>query len=333
MGYRAALIGCGKIGSEFADDPLMKGDVLTHAEAYRLYPGTELVAVCDTDPDRLARSGERWDVDARYSTVEELMEAGRPDFVSVCTPDETHYDVMHTVLTSTHRILGVLCEKPLATSLEQAQELVRLANERGVILAVEYMRRYAENIRNLKAFLAAGKLGGMQAVSGWYTKGTLHNGSHWFDLLRYLVGEVRSVMAINALNENGPDPTLDVTLELTNGVVATLRACDARYFTVFEMDIMGTQGRVQLVDSSYKIELSHPADSPHYTGYKELQPVQNEFGSRRDLLLHAVKDLERCANGASQPLCSSADGLAALEIALAAHEAARSDHPMTLRHA
>ena len=324
MAYRVALIGCGKIGSGFADDPLMKGNVYTHADAYTRCPDTELVAVCDSDPSRLARCGERWSIAARYTSAVALIETEMPDIVSVCTPDATHYEVVRTLLTSQHHVKAVLCEKPLATSPEQAQELIRLADERGVVLAVDYTRRYANNLRALQMFLAAGNLGTIQAVGGWYTKGTLHNGSHWFDLLRFLVGEVDWVMGMNALCEPGSDPTLDVILGLRNGALATLRACDARRFTVFEMDIVGTLGRVQLLEFCYRIDLAYSAPSSRYSGYFELLPVFHDFGDRSDPLLHAVEDLVAALQNGCLPACSGKDGLAAVQIGWAAHESAKT---------
>ncbi|HLM69345.1 MAG TPA: hypothetical protein VK358_17530, partial [Longimicrobium sp.] len=62
--WRAALVGCGMIGSRFADDPRMRGDVFTHAEAYTRSERTELVAVCDAGAEAAAGCGARWGVPA-----------------------------------------------------------------------------------------------------------------------------------------------------------------------------------------------------------------------------------------------------------------------------
>ncbi len=324
MGFRSALIGCGKIGSEFADDPLMKGDVFTHAEAYTCCSDTELVAICDSDPLRLARCGERWGITAQYTSVASLIEAEKPDIVSVCTPDATHFDVVHQILTSVNVPRAILCEKPLASTPIQASELVELSQQKGVVLAVTYMRRFADNIRSLKAFLSEGKLGEVQAVSGWYTKGTLHNGSHWFDLLRFLVGEVSWVWGMDVLSESGADPTLDLLLGSENGVLVTLRAANAQSYTVFEMDILGTLGRAQLVDSGFQIDVSLAAPSPRYSGYYELSASPIDFGGRKNLMLHAVYDLVVALNAGHPPACTGKDGLAAVQIGWAAHESART---------
>jgi len=331
MHYRAALIGCGRIGSQFADDPKMKGDIFTHAEAYTRCPATELVALCDTDAERLAACGKRWNVQALYASVEEMLQAERVDVVSVCTPDATHYEVIRRLLNGNWGLKGVLCEKPFVLAVPQAQELIRFASENGVVLAVMYLRRHAQNMRALSSLLASGALGEIQGVSGWYTKGVLHNGSHWFDLLRYLVCNVEWVVAWNRLADDATDPTLDVMLRLENGAFASLRACDSRQFSVFEMDLMGTQGRVQLTDSGYRIDYHLATDSPRYTGCRELVRVFHEFGDRCDVMLHAVSDLVAAIEDRRAPSCDGADGLAALAIGRAALLSAENGRRVCLK--
>lgn len=328
--YRAALIGCGLIGSEFADDPLQQGDIYTHAEAYHCCASTKLVAVCDVDSVRLARCGQRWQVAARYGDVAELVETEKPDLVSVCTPDRTHFDVIRSILAARHQVQAIFCEKPLAGSVQEAQEILRLAKGPGILVAVGYVRRYAENLRNLRTFLKVGELGDLQAVDGWYTKGTLHNGSHWFDLVRYLAAEVDWVMATDTLRENGPDPTLDVALGLAGGTLATLRACDAQHFSVFEMSLMFTRGRVSLRDDCLHIEVFRSLPSKRYSGYFELQAEHQDFGVSRNMMLHAVEDLVMALQTCRPPACSAQDGLAALKIGCAAHESARTGQRVML---
>lgn len=322
--YTAALVGCGKIGSTFADDPLMQGDVFSHAEAYHVCPDTDFFAIADTDSAALAKCGERWAVDKRYSTVAELMEKAQPQIVSVATPTPSHYAIVTQLLASEHLPLAILCEKPIASTIYEAERLVALAKEKGVVLVVMHMRRYASNMRNLREFLRNDGIGELRGVSGWLTKGTLHNGTHWFDLLRYLVGEVEFVSGLDNLNEGGADPTLDVAMKLDSGMLATMRAAEHRNFTICEMDIMGSRGRVQIVDSSYRVDISTAVPSPRYSGYVELVPSAVNMGDRRNVMLHAVEDIVHCLDTGDKPQSSGEDGIAALRIAIAAHESARN---------
>ena len=324
MIYSAALIGCGKIGSLFADDPLMKGDVFSHAEAYSVCPDTELIAVVDTDEAARNKCGDRWDVAKRFATVSELLEKSKPHIVSVATPTSTHYAVLVELISSENRPRAILAEKPLASTVVQAERVVQLAKENGVILVVMHMRRYANNMRNLRDFIRNGGIGELRNVCGWLTKGTVHNGTHWFDLLRYLVGEVAWVHGIDSLQEGGDDPTLDVAMGLENGMLATMRSAEHANFTICEMDIMGTKGRVQITDSSYQVHISTAMPSPRYSGYVELVPSSADMGDRKNVMLHAVEDIVYCLETGAAPQSTGEDGVAALRIALAARESSIS---------
>jgi predicted dehydrogenase len=312
---RAALIGCGRIGSEFADDPRVAG-VYTHAGAFAA-SAVEFAAVCDVDAARAARCARRWGVAQAFTDVDAMLEQVRPAVVSVCTPDETHAAILRRVLASAD-VRAILAEKPLAQTTQDADALVRTARERGVVLAVNYSRRYSAGHARVREMIAAGRIGTVQAVSGFYTKGVLHNGTHWFDLARWLVGEIAAVQAFTP-SSGVADPTLDVRVEFDNGAAGFLHGCAADAFAIFEMDVVGTEGRVRLVDAGHTVQIQAVGDSPHYSGYRALLPAQLHGGGFDDVLLHAVADLLDCLDGrAARPRCSAADGLAALRVAEAA---------------
>ena len=321
--YRAAIVGCGAIASDFADDPKMMGDVFTHAEAYSTCGDTYLTAICDVNPDKLRKCGERWGVNSRYTDIFEMVREASPEIISVSTPDSTHYQVIKDILSNPYHVKAILCEKPLATNVEEAEEIVNLAQEAGVILSVMYMRRHAKNYQALKEFISTKKIGEIQAISGWYTKGIFHNGTHWMDVLRWLSGEVLWVMAWDNLVDDPIDPTLDVILGMENGSITSLRACDSQAFTIFEMDIMGTKGRVRIVDSGFQMEHSEVLDSNRYSGYKELALTSLGFGDRKDLMLQAVQNVINALETDEPVKCSGQDGVKVLKIAQSAVESAR----------
>jgi predicted dehydrogenase len=327
--HRAAVIGCGKIGSEYADELKFKS-VYAHAHAYATCPSTEIVALCDADPAKLERAGERWKVATRYSDLIELLGEQGPEIVSVCTPDETHYDLIRATLAAPGT-RAVLAEKPLALTLAHAKELVATAAERGIALAVNYSRRYAKNHRELREWLRGGGIGTIRNVSGSYTKGTLHNGTHWFDLARFLIGEVTRVWGFDTLHERKEDPTLDAVLEFAGSATAHLLGCDEAAFTVFEMDLIGTRGRVRIVDVGHVIEIYDVHPSQNYADYCEPLLRERRAGGMEDTTLHAVENLVECLENNAQPLCSGNDAVAALAIALAVRDSAASGRAVDLR--
>jgi predicted dehydrogenase len=322
MVYRAALIGCGRIGSEFAEFlGFAESGVCTHAQAYAACEATRLVAICDQDPAKLERCGERWNITARYRDTGRLLAEQCPDIVSICTPDPTHYELVRAALR-TDGVRAVLAEKPLALEIEQASELVKLAAERRVILAVNYLRRYAEPIVGLRDVIRAGGIGTVRLVTGLYTKGTLHSGTHWFDLARFLVGEVVGVEGRKRLHEASEDPTLDVHLEFDGGAVGELFACSEDDFSVFEMDLIGTGGRARLTQSGDVLDLFTVADGVPCTGYRGLVHQRRTENVLKDVLLRVVGDIVRCLQLGATPRCTGLDATRALEIGLAARQSA-----------
>lgn len=322
MIYRAAIIGCGKIGSEFADDPLIT-DIYTHAGAYVRCPDTELVAVCDQQKEKADRCKRRWNVPQGYTDLEKMLSEARPEIVSICTPDQTHYDIIRAALESSG-VKAVFAEKPLSLHLKEAENLVALAEKSGTLLAVNYSRRYAEKFSELRNILHSGKLGKIQTVNGYYTKGTMHNGTHWFDLARMLIGEFARVYGFNNLMEKSNDPTYDMYAEFRNGAGGFLHACNSDSFTIFEMDIIGSKGRVCIKDSGHVIDTYTVTDSPHYSGYKSLHLEDTTTGIMNNALLHAVEDIAHCLKTGDTPLCSGTDGIAALNVALAVRSSVQS---------
>jgi len=327
--YRAAVLGCGRIGSTFADDNAKLG-IYSHAEAYATLPQTVLAAVCDADPARLAACAERWNVPARYDSVSALLAEAAPEVVSICTPDATHFTLGMMALDAPST-RAILMEKPLALRLDDARTLVARARERRIPVLVNYSRRYATSHMTLRQAISKGELGQVQTVAGYYTKGMIHNGTHWIDLSRFLLGEVTRVRGFAAAQPASDDPTVDARLEFASGATGYLHGCDESAFSIFEMDVVGTKGRVRLTDSGHKFESFAVVDCAHYSGYRSLAPTMGIEGGLRDVTLHAAEDLVACLQSPGrEPVCSAEDALKALEIAFAARDSAISGEVIPL---
>lgn len=315
---RAAVIGCGKIGSQFADDPnRSRIGVYSHAEAYVCCEQTELVAVCDVDPKLAEATAARWGIKAWFTTIEELLREAKPELVSICTPDPTHFALGMSAATSAS-VRGLFMEKPLAMSLSDADTLLETCRQNHVTLAVNYSRRYAQSHRRVKERIASGGIGRLQTVHGFYTKGILHNGTHWIDLLGFLCGPIFRAIPLSIGAEKDPDPTIDVCFELPDGIRAVLQGVDHRAFTIFEMDVLGTNGRIRITEGGHEIHFSEPKPSPLYTGYVTLAATHEPFEPVLDTTFNAVCDLARCVIERKQPICNGESARTALALALEA---------------
>ena len=152
--YRAVIIGLSGIGARRPEEdehlPVYGPMPGSHAGAYDRHPQTEVVAVCDLREEALADFKSQWgDVwpDVRlYTDYRELLQAEKPDLVSVATSDHVHADM--TVAAAESGARAILCEKPIATSLEDADQMIAAAEANGVLLSIEQFSRRAMLFRN-----------------------------------------------------------------------------------------------------------------------------------------------------------------------------------------
>lgn len=319
--YKAAVIGCGRIGSGFESDAARVG-IYSHAGAYVSCPYTQLVALCDVDKLTLRRAGEKWKVANLYDNYKELLSSSDCEIVSVCTPDETHAPIIAAAI-KTHSVKAVLAEKPLALSARDAASLVELSREYRCALVVNYSRRFDPAHQRIRSEILDGRLGEIRYVGGCYYGGIIHIGTHWIDLARFLIGEI---LTVRGLAQTVADCDLQpaVRLEFATGAEGYLQPIRRSEFSIFEMDIIGSRGRVRIIDSGHSFEWFMLAESPFYSGFRTLRRIEGPTACMRDLVLRAVENTVDVIEGRAPPACSGEDAVTALRIAEAALESARN---------
>ncbi len=140
---RIAMLGCG-FASEF------------HLKAWRIVPGAEVVALCDPDPDKREIRAQEFGIGETFEGVTDLVQGIEVDAYDVATPHVTHREVCEFLVA-----LGkpVLCQKPLADSLEDARAIVELYARRQVRLMVNENWRWRVWYQEIKRQLLAGRVG------------------------------------------------------------------------------------------------------------------------------------------------------------------------------
>jgi len=326
MTFRAGIVGCGRIGSEFDDDPKRR-QTSTHAGAYSTTEEVALVAACDLHKEKLEKCQKRWHVPSLYQDYSEMLRKENLDILSICTWNSTHLEIVREA--TRHNIKAVFCEKPIADSLQNADEIMRLCEGKGIILQIDHQRRFDKFHQAVRTFLQNGELGRIQQVTFYYTSGVANTGSHMFDLLRFFFGDADWVQAIYSQNNssNPNDPNIDGIIKFKNGTFCAIQACDSRDFLLFEMNCIGTKGRLNITHSGFDIEFYRVRNSRLFSGYKEIFksdfPVNPKLP--REFMVSAVKNIVKCLKEGQKPLCSGEDGRASLELVCAFHESARAN--------
>ncbi|MCS6778026.1 MAG: Gfo/Idh/MocA family oxidoreductase [Chloroherpetonaceae bacterium] len=128
-----------------------------HLPGYAQIPDLcEIVALCDIDPKALEKTLQKYPVQHTFTDHRKMLEMDELDAVSICTPNDAHYQCTIDALNAGKH---VLCEKPIALNARQAREMVETANRQGRILQVGYNSRFAPTNQALKRFIDHGELG------------------------------------------------------------------------------------------------------------------------------------------------------------------------------
>lgn len=193
--FKLGLIGCGGIGAYHLDHFMQMDDV-------------EMVAFCDIIPERAQAFAEKAGSGQAFANVKDMYAAVQPDAVFIGIPPYAHGEVEFETIK--HGI-PFFVEKPLAMDMALAEEIATAAEAKGLITAVGFQCRY-DNINeaamrfirdNEVVVVDASRVGGIPDAP-WWNKRELSGGQlveqtiHQVDILRYLLGEVKSVYAVNA---------------------------------------------------------------------------------------------------------------------------------------
>ena len=332
--YRAGVIGCGRMGS-LLDDELY--DQVVQDESWRRrpctfagnlveHPRTELVAGADIRARRLARFGEMWDVKALYDDYEEMLAKESLDIVCIATHSAHHHAM--TVAAARAGVKVIFCEKPLATSLAEADEMIRVCEEYGAKLVMNHTAHFHPHLPYAKALLDEGKLGTLRLMNAQFTHWVMHNGSHMFDLLTYFGGD-----AVSVCGQVDHDATQDGDgsglIYFQQGVRAFADA-GPKVAPSF-VELVGTEGILRIsYDGDYTFSLKLPAENaaPGYPPRLE----EHEFpGATNDALERgpaqgrfvcpaAIDDLVHCLDENVESSSNGRQARRALEISLGIFE-------------
>lgn len=173
-----------------------------------LLAGADIRGVAASSPQRALEVAQSWGVPRAYRDIEEVIADPQVQVVHICTPNHLHRSMAEAALEAGKH---VVCEKPLATTLEDAQALAALAASTGLIATVPFVYRYHPVVREARARIAQGELGPLHLIHGSYLQDWLLDpasnnwrvdpalggtsrvfadiGSHWCDLVEWVSGE------------------------------------------------------------------------------------------------------------------------------------------------
>lgn len=281
-----SIIGAGQIAGGF--DRPESAHVLTHIKALKRSVSVDKnrISIVEPDSKKSRLFCKKWGISKSYVNINELLKVETPNAISVCTPPGSHESIIRRACGGGVRV--ILCEKPLASSYSDALSIIKLCRKSGVKLIVNYPRRFDPVHLRAIELVKAGCLGKIQAVTGYYTKGLLNNGSHFINLLRALFGKITEVRNLGGpFSKDFPYESPDFMTK-HRGAECLVRALDHRNYMLFELDIIGKKGRVRLVEKGRKIKWYVIAGDPIYKGYKALRLKETIEGTFDKMMFYVV---------------------------------------------
>ncbi len=313
---------------------------MNHVRVYRNL-GARVVAAVDPDPARRAACTQRFGVEAR-SDLADVLEDPEVEALSIAAPTAAHHAVARDALLAGKH---VLVEKPLAGTLEQAEELTRLADEAGLVLAVGHVERHNPVVRMTRELLDGGVCGELISLSARRVGGIntriqdvgviLDLAVHDIDVLRHVTGsEVASVHAVAGSAPGKHENRAHLTLEFHDGVFGSIDVNWLSPIKVRTLNATCTKGYLELdyIQQSIRRSTSHCIDA----GNEDLYRVPREYESHlvsiqnQEPLANELTDFLDAVRTGHAPLVRGEDGLAALRVAHAALESVRERRRVTL---
>jgi len=306
-----------------------------HAKVYSSDPRVRLIGVCDKDVERAKKMAKKYGAQKWYSDYEDLLEDSEIAAVSVATPDFTHRDpVIKALQNGKH----VIVEKPMATSIEDAREMVKISQERKRILMVDFHNRWNPPFAHAYNSIKNGEIGTplyiyMRHSNSLYvplemlswsgkSSSVWFLGSHSVDLVRWLIGnEIEKIYSIskkdilNSLGISTPDFFIS-TLEFKNGSVAVIEnfwILPKKMPTLgdFKCEIIGSKGM-------FNIDFTHNRCIEKYTqeglSYPDILVCPEIHGKPTGFAFESIRHFLDCICENQSPMITPEDGFMVTKI-------------------
>ena len=252
--YRVGVIGCGSIAQR-------------HAKAYQSVPGFHLAAAAEPNAETALAFQETFAIPAMYADPEEMLQKESLDVVSICTWHRLH--APQTLMAAEAGAKVVLCEKPMAVNLEEADQMITASQASGTKLAIGHQRRFYPGWTEARRLISEGAVGKPVMVTGYVVDGLLNTGSHVIDGMRYVLDDPEAEWVMGALERKTNRWERDVPIEdcclglttFAGGAQALLQVDLTAYSSADHFTVQGTEGLLMVAPDSLRLISADSSDS------------------------------------------------------------------------
>jgi len=284
---KVGIVGLGHIGAEWEESDYKRPKPCTHIGAYCDFrEQCEIVGICDIDDKKLGKINRYFPhIHHTYSNYSDLINNQKLDVLSICTPDETHADMLNMAIDAGVKV--IFCEKPITSVPDTGWAMVEKAKKAGVKIVVNHTRRWDPFwYATVYGAIQGDKL--IKAVGYCYGDG-LREWTHMADIFNMMGVPEDKIEFINIPGAN---------------------------YLVFEFEFWMKNKRVTIMNNGINFVISRPFPSPHYDNINELILAKSEYCEPESIMKRAVQDVLNCVDSEHRPRCTGEDGVKAVELAL-----------------
>lgn len=348
---RVGIIGTGSISQE-------------HIEAYKNNSNVELYAFCDINETQLDKMAEKYEIENKFTDINEFLKLKELDAVSVCTWNAAHAPC---VIAALNAGLHVLCEKPMAISEKEAIQMKEAAERNNKLLMIGFVRRFGNDHDLLKEFIEQDYFGEIYYAKatylrrngnpgGWFGDKSRSGGGslidlgvHVIDLVRVLLGNPKPISVYGITNQKlfdrplikqakayqsvsaGSDNICDVEdmatalIRFDNGTTLSLE-------TSFSLNLKKDKGEIELFGSKAGAKIDPELEmfseiNGHMTDVKLTTPTALDFNG---LFAREINHFVSCITEGTECKSPAKDGVEIMKILDAIYQSAKTGHEVVL---
>ncbi|MBE7043486.1 MAG: Gfo/Idh/MocA family oxidoreductase [Ruminococcaceae bacterium] len=348
---KLAMIGAGNIAQ-------------THVEAYKKNPDVEIVAACDLNEEKLNKFADKYDIKNRYTSVEDMLANEKDlDAADVCVWNVNHAKCSIAALNAG---LNVLCEKPMAYSAKEAEDMLAAAQKNNKLLMIGFVKRFGDDTKVTKDFIDKGYFGDIYYSKatylrrhgnpgGWFSNKALSGGGpvidlgvHVIDHTRFLMGNPKPVSVYAAtfdMLKNRPHLKTDVGWKPLEAKADDI--CDVEDLAIAM--IRYDNGAVTLLETSYSLNdegitssqlfgtkggASLVGDPKYYMEMNDFMvdvtPKVANLKEGKNMFQAEMDHFIDCVANGTKCIAPAEDGVTIMKILDAIYESAKTGHEVIL---
>jgi predicted dehydrogenase len=308
------IVGLGGIGFKYDNKLSDKSLILTHSHAFDIHPNFKIVGAVDLEENNISDFEKKYNCKT-YTNIEDALIELSPNVVVIATPTKTHKEIIKKIFKISKPNV-IVCEKPLAYTLQDAEEIIEICKINQSQIYVNYMRNSSKTMIDLKNMINDKIIKPPFKIIQWYSKGIINSASHFITLFNYLFGIPYNIELLSTISQviKSEDFNIDFKINYKNAVVYFLSQNNEDLFHN-SFELIAKNGRLLYERGGEFINWFPISNNGIYSGYNIFTKTPIVFDTDfSSMQLEFVNNLWKKINDMDASICTGDDALKTMKL-------------------